>query len=262
MIHIKSPFKKLHISFMKITDEGKIVGILGTLIIHLIAGIIFMAFRIDTMKKSMSGKYEIEFVAVPDNKQDEKKIELPQSVEQLFKNDEEMLNIARNLASKNEATVDPSEYVDKVKEELIKSGQLGADNFIDEQKKMKENADENISLNDKPSGNESDQPKESQEMAANYKGPTRIYYELSGRNHTYLPIPIYKCPGAGRVTLSIEVNQKGFVEKAEVIKEQSTTPDGCLIETAINSALISRFNPDANSPKVQRGTLTYHFVAQ
>lgn len=247
---------------MKITDEGKVVGILGTLIIHLIAGIIFMAFRLDTMKKQISNQFEIEFVALPENQPKEEKIELPKSVEQLFRDDKEMLNIARNLASKNDATVNPEDYVDKVKDELIKSGMLGKDNFIDEQKRRKDNPDENIALNDKTVNSDSDKPKESQQMAANYKGPTRIYYDLPGRNHTYLPIPIYKCPGAGKVTLAIEVNQNGFVEKAEVIREQSTTPDGCLIETAINSALESRFNPDANSPKIQRGTLTYHFVAQ
>jgi len=103
---------------------------------------------------------------------------------------------------------------------------------------------------------------ESQEMAANYKGPTRIYYDLAGRTHKYLPIPIYKCQGAGKVTLSIEVSQTGVVEKAAIIEKESTTADPCLIETAVRSALISRFNSDIKSPNVQTGTLTYHFVAQ
>jgi hypothetical protein len=30
----------------------------------------------------------------------------------------------------------------------------------------------------------------------------------------------------------------------------------------VNTALISRFNPDVNSPKTQTGTLSYQFVAQ
>ena len=99
-------------------------------------------------------------------------------------------------------------------------------------------------------------------MAANYKGPTRIYYDLKGRTHIHLPIPIYLCQGSGKVALSIDVNQKGEVEKALIIVAESTTSDPCLIETAVKTALISRFSPDVNSPKIQRGTLTYVFVAQ
>ena len=99
-------------------------------------------------------------------------------------------------------------------------------------------------------------------MAANFKGPTRIYYDLVGRNHLYLPIPIYKCQGSGKVVLSIEVDRNGNVQRAQISERESTASDPCLIETAINTAWISRFNPDANSPKIQIGTLTYQFVAQ
>ena len=99
-------------------------------------------------------------------------------------------------------------------------------------------------------------------MAANYQGPTRIYYDLAGRNHLYLPIPIYKCRGSGKVVLKIEVNQKGIVESAGIIEAVSTTADPCLVETALSTAKISRFNPDISAPRIQTGTLTYHFVAQ
>ena len=151
-----------------------------------------------------------------------------------------------------------------VKEEMIKNGMLGTDNYIDEQKKAEEiKADEKIAFeNDNSIIDNNNKPKESQEMAANFKGPTRIYYDLKDRTHTYLPIPIYKCEGSGQVMLSIEVNQKGVVEKAQIIANKSTTSSPCLIETAVKSALSSRFNSDINSPKIQTGTLSYHFVAQ
>ena len=264
MIHFKRPLKKLHIPSMKISDEGRIVGILGTLIIHLIAGIIFMSFKVGHLKKNIVDQFEIEFAVIDEPLSDEKLIELPQtSVEKLFEGDEEMLNIARNLANKSDVNVDPLDYIDQVKEELIKSGQLSADNYIDEQKRLKEEDDEKIALENPDKNNETDKPTESQEMAANYKGPTRIYYDLEGRNHIgRLPIPIYKCPGAGKVVLLIEVNQRGDVENAKIIPGESTTSDGCLIETAVRSAMESQFNPDIKAPKIQRGTLTYHFVAQ
>ncbi len=247
---------------MNVKEEGKIVGILGTLIIHLIAGIIFMSFKVDSLKKKLAEQFEIEFEVIEDPVNDEKLIELPGSVEQLFADDDEMLNIARNLANKSDATVDPSDYIDQVKEELIKSGHLGADNYIDEQKRIKEAGDENMAFDNTESEKPEDKQLKSQEMAANYQGPTRIYYDLAGRTHYHLSIPIYKCPGGGKVVLSIEVNQKGEIEDADIIEGQSTTTDGCLIETALKSALESSFRPEITAPKIQRGTLTYHFVAQ
>ena len=250
---------------MKISNEGRLVGIMGTVIIHLIAGIIFMSFKIDSLKKNFSAEFQVEFAPVDEPEIKEKLIQLPvTSIEKIFQGDEEMLNIARNLANKSEEKIDPSEYIDKVKEELIKSGKLGVDNYIDEQKRLKEaESEEKLAFENRDKINtESDKPKMSQEMAANYKGPTRIYYDLTGRNHLYLPIPIYKCQGSGKIVLSIEVNQKGVVEKALIISDESTTSDPCLMETAVKTALISRFNSDINSPKIQTGTLSYLFVAQ
>ncbi len=244
--------------------EGKIVGILGTVIIHLVAAILFMLFQIRSLNIDRSNEFTVEFAEyrpeVPDEQ--EKLIELPAtSVERILQGDEDMLNIARNLANKPDEQIDPEDYIDKVKEELIKSGKLGVDNYIDEWKRLKEAGDEaNASFENR--AKEEEKPEESEVMAANYQGPTRIYYNLEGRNHTYLPIPIYKCEGSGKVVLAILVNQKGIVEEAKVIETESTTTDLCLEETAVSTALISRFNQDMYSPKIQAGTLSYHFVAQ
>ena len=243
--------------------EGRLVGILGTIIVHLIVGIIFMAFQLKSIQSEMTQIFEVELSPLEESANPETRVELPPtSVEKILSGDEEMLNIARNLANRSEQTINPDEYIDMVKEELIKSGKLSEDNYIDQQKRAAEMQDEGLSFEDKTAQKEENKPEESQEMAANYKGPTRIYYDLTGRTHTYLPLPIYKCQGSGKVVLSIEVNQKGFVEKANIINGESTTYDPCLVETAVNTALISRFNSDAQSPKTQKGTLSYHFVAQ
>ena len=246
--------------------KGKIIGILGTVIFHLVAAIFFMLFQIRSLNIDLSNEFVIEFAEEsPDNLQDkEKLIELPvKDIEQVLQGDEELLNIARNLANKPDVQIDPEDYIDKVKEELIESGKLGADNYIDEWKRLKEAAeDEKLAFENRTDESEEEEPMESEVMAANYQGPTRIYYNLEGRNHTYLPIPIYKCEGSGKIVMAILVNQKGVVEEARIIETESTTTDRCLEETAVNTALISRFNPDIYSPKIQAGTLTYHFVAQ
>jgi hypothetical protein len=247
-------------------NEGKVAGILGAVTIHLIAGITFMLVQIGTLDiNKFTKEYQI---ALEDISQPEKRVTLTDQqgtpVEKLFQVDQDVLNIARNLANQPDVKINAEDYIDKVKEELIENGKLGKDNYIDEQKRAKEDAqDGNVALENKEENKkETDKPKDSQEMAANFSGPTRIYYDLAGRTHTYLPIPIYKCEGSGKAVLTIEVNPKGIVISAKIVVAESTTNDPCLFETAINSALVSRFNPDINIQKIQTGTLTYHFVAQ
>jgi len=251
-------------------NNGRIVGILGTVIIHLTAGIIFMSYQLGSMKtrEKEIEKFEIEFAAV------EERLEMPPAlpaenlsavtVENILRNDPEMLNIARNLAARGEEHIDPQAYIDQVKDELIESGKLGTDNFIDSRGTVyQQNGAEEITADELKEAEEKErESSESQKMAANFQGPTRIFYELTGRNHIYLPIPIYKCEGSGKVVLLIEVNQRGYVENASIIQAQSTTTDECLVETAVGTALRSRFESNLDAPKIQKGTLTYIFVAQ
>ncbi len=84
------------------------MGILGTVIIHLTAGIIFMSYQLGSMKtrEKEIEKFEIEFAEV------EERMEMAPAapaenlsavtVENVLRNDPEMLNIARNLAARGE----------------------------------------------------------------------------------------------------------------------------------------------------------------
>jgi len=83
-------------------SKGKLTGILGTLIIHLIAGIIFMSLQLRSLQKTIATEYQVELApkAEPETKK-AKIIEVPAtSVEKVLKGDAEMLNIAKNLSSK------------------------------------------------------------------------------------------------------------------------------------------------------------------
>ena len=244
--------------------KGTMVGILGTVILHLIAGIIFMSFQLKAIQRDTSDEFVVEFAPAEETPEAEKLIELPVTrIEKILQGDEEMLNIARNLSNKADVKINPEDYIDMVKEELIKSGKLTTDNYIDEKKNPdKAIEDEKLALDNQTDASKDNQPDQSQEMASNFKGLTRIYYDLVGRTHTYLPLPIYKCQGSGKVVLSIHVNQRGIVEKALIIAKESTTSDPCLIETAVATAMISRFNSNNKASKIQTGTLSYHFVSQ
>ena len=119
-------------------NKGKLTGILGTLIIHLIAGIIFISLQLRSLQKVITAEYQVELAPAPAPETVTKKDKIIEvhatSVEKVLKGDAEMLNIARNLSSKPAEKINPSDYIDKVKEELIKSGKLGVNNYIDEQK--------------------------------------------------------------------------------------------------------------------------------
>lgn len=246
--------------------DGRVVGLLGALILHLTAAIIFISVKIGKLNiKEYTREYEI--VLENDAQQitqEPEEVRKPQTLEQIFSDDPEMLNIARNIANRPDININAEDYVDKVKEELINAGLLERNNFIDEQRRADEELHGNQIAVDKANQQDKgdNKPSSSQEMAANYSGPTRIFYSLQGRVHTYLPIPIYKCEGSGKIVLSIEVNTRGTVTDAKIIASESTTIDPCLTETAVNSALESTFNSDLNAPKSQQGTLTYLFVAQ
>ena len=148
--------------------EGPLVGILGAIIIHLVVAIVFMAFQLYSLKSENPAEFLIEFEKEPLPEIEEEKIIIPKSVEELFANDEKYLNIARNLAKKPTEDIDVDNYIDKVKEELIESGKLGRDNYIDDWKNRENQPDQGeTALEQLPKPEE--KKKESKEMEANYR---------------------------------------------------------------------------------------------
>ena len=94
-----------------------------------------------------------------------------------------------------------------------------------------------------------------------YKGPSVLSYTLEGRRAVSLPIPVYKCPGGGDVTVIIYVNKQGYVVDAVINKNESANND-CLHDAALNAAKRSRFNHNPNAPDRQEGQIVYRFIAQ
>ena len=94
-----------------------------------------------------------------------------------------------------------------------------------------------------------------------YSGPSVLSWSLDGRNASHLPIPAYRCYGAGEVTVIITVNNRGDVVNAKVDDKLSTS-DGCLRTFAVRAARLSKFSASASAPSRQMGTITYAFIAQ
>ena len=94
-----------------------------------------------------------------------------------------------------------------------------------------------------------------------YSGPSVLSWSLDGRKASHLPIPAYRCFGAGEVTVTIAVNNKGDVINAKV-NESLSSSDKCLNEFAIRAARLSKFSSSQTAPARQMGTITYAFIAQ
>ncbi len=94
-----------------------------------------------------------------------------------------------------------------------------------------------------------------------YSGPSVLSYTLDGRKASHLPIPAYRCYGAGDVTVIITVNPQGTVVAAKVMDEVSST-DQCLRNFAVRAARLSKFSASTTAPAKQTGEILYRFIAQ
>lgn len=235
-------------------------AVMTTIIIHLLVAVIFMSVKIAAVRHEMVAEIILEME--PEMLDPEEMIPPELSPGDLSESAfEDIVNIAKNIADEP-MDIDPEEYQEMVKEEMIKSGMLNEQNFMDEQKKAEAASREEISIPTEEIKPQVAAKKEKPEEKGTFRGPTRIFYELKGRHHMYLPIPIYKCEGAGQITLLIEVDRQGNVTKASPASDMSSTSDECLTEAALTSALRSRFNSDLSAPTIQSGFLTFVFVAQ
>ena len=84
-------------------------------------------------------------------------------------------------------------------------------------------------------------------------------YLLGGRRALYKEVIIQECNQAGRVVVSIEVNQKGEVVTAMPGVRGTTNNAPCLLDPARRAALATQFNPDLKAPSRQIGKIIYVF---
>lgn len=100
-----------------------------------------------------------------------------------------------------------------------------------------------------------------QRESVEYKGPSVLSWTLEGRKASHLPIPAYRCYGAGEVSVAIVVDQQGNVVNAKV-NEAVSSADDCLKNFAVRAARMSKFNRDMSAPTRQGGEIVYSFIAQ
>lgn len=94
-----------------------------------------------------------------------------------------------------------------------------------------------------------------------YTGKSNIHYFLENRFHVRLPIPVFLAKSGGLITIDIQVDRDGKVIKAEA-RSSASNGDPMLPVYATQAAERTVFNSAPKAPAIQRGTITYRFVAQ
>ena len=240
-------------------------GILGTVIFHLVLLILFLSFRLhDNMNRQQLIEVKLEAEDASDlvkkmEEAEQEKAELQKKIDMqadgLIRR-----NIGVNLTDKTEDDINTEKFIQQFANDNNLKAFEKLENPEDQQKAEEprpENQENSIVDKEKPQ--DTSTPKGSKQV---YKGPTNIYYELEGRKVRYLPVPVYKCEGAGKVVIEIYVNPTGEVISSSILKDQSSSDDDCLYNTAADYASHTLFTSNPGAPARQRGVLTYIFVAQ
>jgi len=236
------------------------VGILATILFHLLLITIFLILQLNALKPKKETQVFIDFT-LPEDLQKEIK-QKQEEVKKLNSHDfintmqQEYLghNIAVNEADNSKQNID--KMVTDIKNELNIKDQTIEDKALEKNTLNKIETKEVTSIK-KPAYTVNEKGERTF-----YKGATTISYFLEGRSEVYIPVPVYKCQGSGKVALEIEVDPGGFVITAVINKKESQITDECLMQAATTAALTTRFNAKNEAPSRQAGRITYIFIAQ
>lgn len=225
-------------------------GIYITAIVHVAVIIVLLLIQIGSEWKK-ENSFVLDFTKMEEQeKQEQEKVFRELTAEKL----DELIAAAQSIPIRNVA-VDRSSLKDDRgtnAEELYKEAERLAQELKDGQKQTID--DEIVAA---PVTKKEDKKQETKP----YSGPSVLSWSLDGRKASHLPIPAYRCYGAGEVTVTIAVNNKGDVINAKV-NESLSSSDKCLNEFAIRAARLSKFSSSQTAPARQMGTITYAFIAQ
>ena len=85
-------------------------------------------------------------------------------------------------------------------------------------------------------------------------------YSLTNRKANSIPVPRDAFQEEGKVVVEITVDKNGNVIKAKAGVKGSTTSNPNLLDIARRAAMSAKFNPSADAPEEQKGTITYNFI--
>ena len=238
---------------MKLTPDQK-AGLYITAIVHLAVIIILLLCQIG-YSVQRENSFVLDFTKQEEQERIEKQEELSRTALAQLEN---LLAAARTQPVRN-VTVNRSQLKDDRNtdaDQLYRDAERLAQDLRDGQHRQMEDPEDFVQ--DPVAKPEPAKPERKKET---YSGPSVLSWSLDGRKATHLPIPAYRCVGAGEVTVIITVNNQGTVVDAK-IDDGASSKDGCLRSFATRAARLSKFNASTTAPARQMGTITYLFIAQ
>lgn len=237
---------------MKLTPDQK-AGLYITAIVHLAVIIVLLLCQIG-YSVQRENTFVLDFTKQEEKEAQEQQEELHRSAMAQLEN---LLAAARTQPVRSVA-VNRSQLKDDRNtdaEQLYRDAERLAQDLKDGQHRQMEDPDDYVQDPVTPPVDPKPRKQET------YSGPSVLSWSLDGRKATHLPIPAYRCVGAGEVTVIITVNNQGTVVDAKV-DDGASSKDGCLRSFATRAARLSKFNASTTAPARQLGTITYLFIAQ
>jgi len=236
---------------MRLSPDQK-AGLYITAIVHVAVIIVLLLVRIG-YEFQRENSFVLDFTQQEEAERIEEERKLKETASELLEN---LISASAGIPVRN-VTVERSQLKDDRgtdAEELYREAERLAQDLKDGQDRKLEDAEDYVETPLPQNEQEKTKPKP-------YSGPSVLSWSLDGRKASHLPIPAYRCYGAGEVTVVITVDNRGTVVNAKV-DESLSSADNCLRNFAVRAARLSKFSASQTAPARQKGTITYAFIAQ
>ena len=255
---IRLPFEKRKSDIGEWAYDHR-VGLCVTVILYLIAGILFISAKIMINKRPPQSYIMVEVLPEPI-------AEIKPEEQQLQQAHADDFSDVRNRTSNenaSESTNDrqtPDRLTDELAEELAGDQREIEGKLRANRESFEKSLSEEQAIRDGKK-KENDQTTDQQDVKVKGKVTVSFSFKNPVRTSRYLHVPAYRCMGGGEVTVIVTLNRNGNVTSASIDKTQSNGDD-CMFEEAIAAAKRSRFNIDASAPAKHEGTISYIFIPQ
>ncbi len=230
------------------------VGLCVTVIGYLLFGIVFVCSKIIVGGEQHTQGFYIELsdiAALEERKEQlEKEIQERQdfdwgSVSNRASND---LSLEERASQKSGST-----------KEMLSGEAAKAQETMEANRKAYQDALDQIQ-SDREKGREKSQEEAAERRDIKQSGNVTVAYSFASpvRHAQNLIVPAYQCQGGGEVVVEAQLNQKGVVIAATILRGG----DKCMQETALRAAKGSSFNATSDAPEPHTGTITYIFIPQ
>ena len=244
-------------SSIKELYRKNVYGVMGTLIFHILLVAVFLIAELNLNYTIGKEEAIILDFTVPTQKEEitPSRKEIPQEKNQATDRSMRSIQEAGSNRAVNDAIKKDKFFDDSYKRD------------IEEAKKMVANVNNQLSKKI-PATKKFEMPEATTEgqnpdsiKNVIYSGKSNIHYFLENRFHLRLPIPVYLAKSGGEIKVDIQVDRSGNVIKAEARQNRSAN-DPMLTIYATQAAERTVFNADTKAPSIQKGSITYRFVAQ